>query len=164
MGERGEDGAQGDAPRLRPLKPEDDRDIQAGRYGRVGAAAILVNGEGQVLLQLRDDIPTIRYPGYWSMPGGVLESGETPEEAIRRELLEEISYAAHEVERYGRILDAYRNLIHIFLVRVNVPFEELVLGEGRAISYFGQEELAGLPITPHALEVLAYYFSEAGRV
>ena len=38
------------------------------------------------LLQLRDDIDTILYPGHWGLFGGHVEAGEAPEQAVLREL------------------------------------------------------------------------------
>ena len=46
----------------------------------------------QWLLQLRDDVETIIHPGHWGLFGGHLEPGETAEEAVQRELEEEISW------------------------------------------------------------------------
>ena len=52
------------------------------------AAAILVNRNGEVLITER---PAGKiWPGYWEFPGGKIEAGETPEMALKREMLEEI--------------------------------------------------------------------------
>ena len=48
------------------------------------AIAILYR-ENKFLMQLRDNIPTIPYPGYWAFFGGHIESGETPEVDMRSE-------------------------------------------------------------------------------
>jgi 8-oxo-dGTP diphosphatase len=48
--------------------------------------------DGKFLMQLRDNIPSILYPGYWALFGGHIEPGETPEIAVQREILEEIGY------------------------------------------------------------------------
>src|SRR5690554_6121717 len=53
-------------------------------------SAMLYNARGQVLLQLRDDKPGIPYPNHWTLFGGQVEKGETPDQAIRRELQEEL--------------------------------------------------------------------------
>lgn len=51
-------------------------------------AAALVDGDGRVLLQQRP--PGKAMAGLWEFPGGKMEAGETPEEALIRELHEEI--------------------------------------------------------------------------
>lgn len=44
----------------------------------VGAGIILLNSEDQILLILREDIPTIPYPNMWDLPGGHVEEGKLP--------------------------------------------------------------------------------------
>ena len=52
-------------------------------------ACALINEYGKVLINER---PVGKdYPGYWEFPGGKVDKGETPEEAIIRELKEEIN-------------------------------------------------------------------------
>ncbi|TLM65191.1 MAG: NUDIX domain-containing protein [Deltaproteobacteria bacterium] len=58
-------------------------------------AAIILH-EGRVLAARRP--PESRHGGLWEFPGGKLEPGETPEAALRRELLEELDLPV-EVER-----------------------------------------------------------------
>jgi 8-oxo-dGTP diphosphatase len=60
-------------------------------------AVAVLEREGRWLLQLRDDIEAIVHPGTWGLFGGHLDPGETPEQALRRELEEEISWVAGEV-------------------------------------------------------------------
>ena len=54
-------------------------------------ALAMLEREGRWLLQLRDDIDSIIYPGHWGLFGGHLEMGETASEAMHRELQEEIN-------------------------------------------------------------------------
>jgi 8-oxo-dGTP pyrophosphatase MutT (NUDIX family) len=56
------------------------------------ASLMLLDEHGRYLMQLRDDIPGILYPGHWGLFGGGIEPGETPEAAMRRELAEEIGF------------------------------------------------------------------------
>jgi len=52
----------------------------------VGVGAVVFRGE-EVLLVLRGQEPAL---GSWSLPGGLVELGETLEDAIKRELAEEV--------------------------------------------------------------------------
>ncbi|HIK44809.1 MAG TPA: NUDIX hydrolase [Leptolyngbyaceae cyanobacterium M65_K2018_010] len=92
------------------------------------AVAILYQGEG-FLMQLRDDIPGIAYPGYWGLFGGHLEPGESPAAAVRRELLEEIAYAPPHLELFRRF-EAEAVIRHVFHGPLGVPVESLCLQEG----------------------------------
>lgn len=53
-----------------------------------GAKIALVLGD-QLVTYLRDDIPTIPYPGWWDLPGGGREGAESPEDCVLRETEEE---------------------------------------------------------------------------
>jgi hypothetical protein len=50
-------------------------------------ALAMLHRQNRWLMQLRDDIPGIVAPGCWGLFGGHLVPGETPEQALRRELL-----------------------------------------------------------------------------
>ena len=52
-------------------------------------AAIIQNDAKEYLITQR--MPGARYGGFWEFPGGTLEVGETPEEALTRELKEELN-------------------------------------------------------------------------
>ena len=52
------------------------------------AVGVLIDGEGRFLLTSRPEGKV--YAGYWEFPGGKLEAGESVEEALRRELHEEL--------------------------------------------------------------------------
>jgi 8-oxo-dGTP diphosphatase len=65
----------------------------------VVAAAVLIEG-GRVLLTQRK--AGTHLAGAWEFPGGKVEAGEDPREALKRELREEIGVEA----RVGEIVDA----------------------------------------------------------
>lgn len=78
------------------------------------ATAFVVH-EGEVLLLLRsDDAPT--YPGRWSAVSGVVEPGESPEEAAVREVAEETGLDA-TVEAAGNPLVVEGFEVHPFRLR-----------------------------------------------
>ena len=62
--------------------------------------AIITDYQGRYLFQLRDDISTITFPGYWGLFAGALESMETPILAIKRELYEELLYCPDIIEHF----------------------------------------------------------------
>jgi 8-oxo-dGTP pyrophosphatase MutT (NUDIX family) len=92
------------------------------------AIAILQRHE-QFLLQLRDNIPGILYPGYWGLFGGHLEPGETADQAIRRELLEEIAYVPASLLPFGCYADE-RVIRQVYYGVLDVGLAELRLQEG----------------------------------
>jgi 8-oxo-dGTP diphosphatase len=117
-----------------------------------GVSAIPVNGEGEILLQQRDDRPDLNYPGYWTTFGGKVEDGETPDEAMRRELLEEIELELPlklwKVEEYPTQYQGQNCIVegYIYVGRIDRPASEIVLNEGQALGYFGLVDLDGLKI------------------
>ncbi len=63
---------------------------------QVGSCVILEDAQGRILLQQRTD------DRLWSFSAaGSMEPGETAEEAVRRELLEETGLTARALELYG---------------------------------------------------------------
>lgn len=103
------------------------------------AVAILVQ-KGQYLLQLRDEIPTIVYPGVWGLFGGHLENGETPEAGIERELWEEIGYCPSDLTLFGCYGDI-RALRYVFHGCLDVPLTALSLQEGWDMQLWGVDEI-----------------------
>ena len=55
---------------------------------------LIVAEDGPYLMQLRDGAPHIRFHFHWALFGGVVEPGEDQEAGLRRELAEELEFAA----------------------------------------------------------------------
>lgn len=106
------------------------------------ALAILYkqSSEPRFLLQLRDDIPTIAYPGVWGLFGGHLEPEETPLEGLKRELLEEISYAVLSPKPFQTVADE-RAVRHIFSASLTVSVDDLFLREGQDLGLLSLAEI-----------------------
>ncbi|MBR8829249.1 MAG: NUDIX hydrolase [Gomphosphaeria aponina SAG 52.96 = DSM 107014] len=105
----------------------------------VVALAILYQND-KFLLQLRDDLPTILYPGHWGLFGGHLEPGETPEEALARELIEEISYHI-SAAKFFRCYNDSQASRYIYSAPLTVPVEKLILGEGQDLALLSLEDI-----------------------
>ena len=80
-------------------------------------------------MQLRDNIPTILYPGYWAFFGGHIEAGETPEEAVVREIFEEIDYEM-KTPQFLMSSESDQVIRHVFHEPLTVPLSALTLKEG----------------------------------
>ena len=61
-------------------------------------AGIVVFPDGRILLIKRK---TPVFKGYWALPGGRMDEGETPEEAVVREIKEETGLTVKIVEKIG---------------------------------------------------------------
>jgi len=113
-------------------------------------ATILVNERNEVLLQLRDNDPNISYPNSWTLPGGVVEPPETPEQAAQRELVEEtgLHLSLSQWKVYKRKPENRKFSIeqHIYLSRTHQESNEMTLGEGEALHFFRRDELPTLSI------------------
>ena len=90
----------------------------------VEVALAMLQRDGRWLMQLRDEIPTIVAPGCWGLFGGHLDPGETPEQALRRELLEEISWQPPELELV-MVHHIHRRTAHVFRAELSVPWSAL---------------------------------------
>lgn len=106
----------------------------------VAVALAILERQDQWLLQLRDDIPGIVAPGCWGLFGGHLDPGETPEQALRRELLEELAWAAADLPFWFSDSNPQR-IAHFFRVPLTVPLQALQLLEGQDMVLAGLEAL-----------------------
>jgi mutator protein MutT len=76
---------------------------------RIDAAIAIVCRAGQVLISRRRDDDT--FPGLWEFPGGKQEDGETLEQCLARELMEELAITAKPRESLPAIEHDYPELL-----------------------------------------------------
>jgi 8-oxo-dGTP diphosphatase len=106
----------------------------------VEVALAMLEREGRWLMQLRDQTSSIVAPGCWGLFGGHLDPGETPEQALRRELLEEISWQPPALEPV-MVHHIHRRTAHVFRAELPIPLTQLQLLEGQDMALVSTEEL-----------------------
>ena len=131
----------------------------------IGVGAIIVE-DHRVVLVKRGHPPLA---GEWSIPGGVLEVGETLREAAVREALEETSLAvepANLLGVYDRILHDDQGRTHYHYVLIDflcrrVGGDLKAAGDADEARWFTAEEVAQLPLAKDTAEVIRLGFEKA---
>ena len=117
------------------------------------SAGILINNDNQILLSQRTADKS--FPGQWEFPGGKIESSETANEALIRELKEELgididnSYLFKRIEHY---YDSFTANIEFFIV--DSWSGELSGEEGQLVRWFSVGDLKDLPILAADIPVI----------
>jgi mutator protein MutT len=91
--------------------PDSEKSLECGNCGfryfinmSAAVVAIIRNQKGEVLLTKRKFQPSA---GMLDLPGGFVDMGETAEEAIRREIFEELSLEINGIEYFGSFTNKY---------------------------------------------------------
>jgi 8-oxo-dGTP diphosphatase len=109
------------------------------------AVVLLVDPQGRILMQHRDANAHVS-PNQWAFPCGKIEPGETPDEAARREVLEETGIVVPEVEALWELTRPSVSTpdgvveMHIFCAPTEARQEDVVLGEGQAMVFLAPDE------------------------
>ena len=124
-----------------------------------GSAVLVVDREGRVLLQQRDDNIGPAGVGRWAIPGGGREGDESPLETALREFEEETTARLRQlrhVTTYSPPGDPWMKIhrLHIFVAQDDVPRESIEVLEGMDFQYWPVAELAGLPMNPNSRRYL----------
>ena len=81
----------------------------------------------------------------WEFPGGKIDPGETPEQALHRELVEELSINVKVHELITSIVDEYDDVVlHIDTFRCELISGNPVLSEHLALKWSSKSELGKL--------------------
>src|ERR1700709_2684172 len=96
-------------------------------------AAVLQRDDGSFLLTSRP--PGKVYAGYWEFPGGKLEAGETVEQALRRELHEEIGIVIGAAQPWHVLMMDYPHArVRLNFCKVFAWSGELEMREGQQMA------------------------------
>jgi 8-oxo-dGTP diphosphatase len=118
--------------------------------------AIIFRSDGRILMQQRDEYPGLPFPGCWSFFGGLAEEGESPSQALERELIEELGCVpgrtGPELFKWEWHSDWAATKNHFFPVHCEIETDRLVLNEGQAMAWLSLEDLVSVPLTPDIYE------------
>ena len=119
-------------------------------------AVVLIDRDGRVLLSQRPSGKSMT--GLWEFPGGKVENGEVPEEALIRELNEELgidtwssclaplSFASHSYEDFHLLMP-------VFVCRKWVGSPTPM--EGQALKWVNRDKLKDYPMPPADIPMIA---------
>lgn len=118
----------------------------------VVAALVIRESDGHVLLSLRG--PKQSMPGLWELPGGKIEPGESPEQALIREVHEELDVAITVDGIYDVVSFGYPTFELLMLV-----YRCQLLGSPRAkevaeVRFIPRHELLSRPVLPADIPLL----------
>ena len=118
------------------------------------AVGVLQRGDGAYLLTTRPQGKA--YAGYWEFPGGKLEAGETVEQALRRELQEEIGVTiGAALAMRTDMVDYPHALVRLHFCKVLQWTGEMAMREGQRCDWT-HLPCSLEPILPGTVPVLAW--------
>ncbi len=136
------------------------RDVPGERPVVDVAVGVLLQADGRFLLTSRPAGKV--YAGYWEFPGGKLEQGESVEQALARELLEElgIEIALPTVQRWReQLVDYPHALVRLHFCKVSGWRGALQMREGQSFAWAALP-VQQAPVLPGALPVLDWLREE----
>lgn len=115
-------------------------------------AAIIHDGEGRIFTTQRG---YGEWEGWWEFPGGKMAAGESPEEALRREIWEELETCI-VIERLVTTVEwdypAFHLMMHCYWCYVESG--SLTLKEHEAARWLAKDELESVKWLPADLQIL----------
>ena len=124
------------------------------------AVGVLIRPNGDFLLTSRPGGKV--YEGYWEFPGGKLEAGETVEDALRRELQEEIGITIAAIQPWRtEMVDYPHALVRLNFCKVFEWAGELQMHEGQSFAWQSLP-VTVQPVLPGTIPVLDWFAAERG--
>lgn len=122
-------------------------------------AAVIRDDPGRILLTRR--LEGTHMGGLWEFPGGKVEAGEAPEDALRRELAEEIGTKAEIGDPLTFAVHSEPGMrILLLFYAVSIGSSCPVALEGQEIAWVAQRELRSYPMPPADAELVRRLMSE----
>ena len=119
---------------------------------RISTAALIRDGD-RILLVRRGEGGDLG--GCWELPGGKTDPGERPEDALRRELREELGVEAVVGPAVGEIeFDHRGDRFRLIGYEVGMPDEEIELIEHEASGFYTMAEAFRLRLAPSDASLL----------
>lgn len=123
------------------------------------AVGVLIDTSGAFLLTSRPSGKV--YADFWEFPGGKLEAGETVEQALRRELQEEIGLTIGPAQSWhDKLVDYPHALVRLHFCKVFEWTGELQMREGQRFRW-ERLPVGCSPVLPGTVPVLAWLAEEA---
>ena len=119
---------------------------------RIEVVAAIIRKEGKIFATQRG---YGEWKDWWEFPGGKMEPGETPEEALKREIREELSAEIRVDELLCTVEYDYPKFhltLHCYLC--SLVREALHLNEHEAARWLANDELDSVKWLPADLEVI----------
>jgi 8-oxo-dGTP diphosphatase len=130
---------------------------------REGAVILLEDAHGRVAFQLRDNRPDVSYPDYWGLFGGWLEPGETPEQAIQREMAEELGLSLEAARlEYVKLHREGDVIAHVFRYPAPSELSNATLREGQRLEFLSLSDLQTRRVVPRHRTILEWYEKQRG--
>ncbi|HEV7211220.1 MAG TPA: NUDIX domain-containing protein [Blastococcus sp.] len=118
--------------------------------------AVVHDAAGRLLMIRRGHAP---HAGLWSLPGGRMEAGETAEQAIEREVLEETGLGVRAGAPVGRVLipagDVVFDVVDLACTLTGAGQVAVAGDDAADVLFADAATLDRLPCTPRLLETLA---------
>ena len=126
------------------------------------AVGVLLRSDGAFLLTSRPEGKP--YAGYWEFPGGKLEAGESIEQALRRELTEELGIViGSAIPWKTEMVDYPHALVRLHFCKVLSWTGDLQMREGQSASW-EQLPVSMAPVLPGTVPVLDWFASERNHL